>query len=177
MRQWELDDDSLWAACTMLFGDAAEYAVKPVFNIGNSQATNASRQPGNPFAKIFDNLQANFRVLQDQFFKLAPAESAGQGIFKTIGTYRVLTFIRKHIFADKVTGLADVKGQFSAVFKDFGKFDAPSFDKKHFVGRVSLQEKRLTGGRFFPQRLTAERFNFLCFKVLEYPQVADAGWR
>jgi hypothetical protein len=47
----------------------------------------------------------------------------------------------------------------------------------HIIGRVPLQEQRLARGRFFPQRLTAKRFNFLCFEVLEYPKVADTSWR
>lgn len=175
MRQWELDNCSLGAHRSMLFGNTGEHTVKPVFNIGDGQASHPHGQPGDSFAKIFYDLQCDLGVLKDHLFKLAAAETAGQGIFQTVGTDWVLPLFRKHVFTDKVTGLADIQRQFGAVFQHFGKLDASALNKKHFIGGISLQKQRLAGGRFFPQRLTTERFNVLCFEVLEYPQVADAG--
>jgi hypothetical protein len=55
-------------------------------NIGDGQASHPHRQPGDSFAEVFYDLQSDLGVLKDQLFKLAAAETASQGVFKTTDT-------------------------------------------------------------------------------------------
>ena len=113
MGQWKLDDNSFRADSFMFFGNTGEYPVKAVLDIGDSQASHPMGQPGDTFTEVFDDLQADLGVLKDQSLELTAAKTAGQGIFKTIGAHRVVTFFRKHVFTDKIAGLADIKCQLS----------------------------------------------------------------
>ncbi len=74
MRQWELDSGSLRADHSMLTGSTGEHTVKPIFNIGDGQASHPHGQPGDSFAQVFYDLQSDLGVLKDQFFKLAAAD-------------------------------------------------------------------------------------------------------
>ena len=77
MRQWKLDNRSLRADRSMLPGNTGDHAVKPIFNIGDGQASHPHGQPGDSLAKVFFDLQSDPGVLKDQFFKSASAETAG----------------------------------------------------------------------------------------------------
>jgi hypothetical protein len=100
--------------------------------------------------RFFITCKPTLGCFKNKFFKLFSTEPTCQCVFKAIGTYRIFTFIRKHVFADKISSLANIKSQFSAVFMNFGEFNATTFNQKHLISRIALQKKGIPFFRFLP---------------------------
>lgn len=75
MSQWKLDRNALGINGSVFLSNTAEYPVKSIFYIGNSQVANPACQPGNSIAEIFYYLEANFWIFSDELLKLTTSKT------------------------------------------------------------------------------------------------------
>lgn len=69
----------------MLPGRVGQYMIEPILQIGEGQAPHLTGKPVDAPAQVFDNLQADSGIFQNQAFKARLVEAADEGVLRAGG--------------------------------------------------------------------------------------------